>query len=401
MHFPNSVGLLYSTITSYLGFRVNNDEYKVMGLAAYGEPKYEKEFKKIVKINDDGSIKLNMKYFSFEDSKRMFNIKLEKLLGKKRLYKEPITQRHKDIAYALQKITEKIVLKMVNFSHKETNSKNLCLAGGVALNSVSNGNIEQNSKFKNIFIQPASSDSGGAIGVAQYIHHSILKNERKNKMDHIFFGPDYKSKNIRQFLIKNNIKYVEYKKKKLLEKTASLIWNNNVIGWFQGRMEFGPRALGNRSILANPSNPKMKDIINKKVKHRESFRPFAPACLLNKAKDYFDIKTESPFMLKICTVKSNKRKILPSITHIDGTARLQTVKKSNNEKFYDLIVQFEKLSKIPVLLNTSFNVMGEPIVNSPQDAYDCFKNTGIDYLIMENFIIEKNQINNYNNNNNK
>ena len=390
IQFPHSLGLLYSTVTAFLGFKVNNDEYKIMGLSAYGKPKYIDAFKKIIEIKNDGSFKLNMEYFAYHYKKRMYSNKFVKILGKPRV-KEPINERHKDIAASLQKITEEIIIRMANHVHKTTRMTNLCMAGGVALNSVANGLLYEKTKFKNIFIQPAASDAGGAIGVGFYIN-SILNKKRDFVMNHAFFGPGFSDSEIKESLRRSNISFKEYRRNELLKTVAKLIWNNKIIGWFQGRMEIGPRALGNRSILANPCNPKMKDIVNKKVKHREEFRPFAPAVCYDKAKEFFDINEERPFMLKVCNVKKEKRRLVPAITHIDGSARIQTVRKEQNPLFYNLIDEFGKLSKVPVLLNTSFNVKGEPIVCSLDDAYKCFKGTEIDYLVMGNFMISKENI---------
>nr|MCK4930088.1 carbamoyltransferase [Nanoarchaeota archaeon] len=389
--FPNSLGLFYSTFTAYLGFKVNNDEYKVMGLAAYGKPTFYEKLRKIIDIREDGSFKLAMSYFDYEHRERMFSKKTIRLLGPSRKKGERITKRHQDIASSIQKITEEIVIKAANHAYKLIKSKNLCFAGGVALNCVANGKILRNTLFKKLFIQPAAGDSGCALGAAFYAYNSILGKPRNYVLKNAYFGPEYSNKEIKAFLDNNNIKYEFLEDKKLLSLVAKLIWNNKIIGWFQGRMEFGPRALGNRSILANPCNPKMKDVLNKKVKHREEFRPFAPAVLAEEAHKYFVmwIVSESPFMLQTFDVRKEKRKVLPSITHVDGTARIQTVSKKQNPRFYELIREFKKLSRVPVVINTSFNVRGEPIVNTPENAYNCFKNTKIDYLIIGNYIIKK------------
>jgi carbamoyltransferase len=381
--------LLYSAFTAYLGFEVNNDEYKVMGLAAYGKPTYYDAFRKIIDIKDDGSFKLDMKYFSYEHKEKMFSKELIKLFGKPRKKDEKVNARHENIASTLQKITEEIVIKMANHAYKLFKSDNLCLAGGVALNCVANGLILRKTNFKQLFIQPAAGDSGGAIGAAFYAYNAILGKKRTYAMDNAYLGTEFSNEEIKSFLEQNNIKYEKLDEAELLKKVAKLIFDNKAVGWFQGRMEFGPRALGSRSILANPCNPRMKDILNKKVKHREEFRPFAPAVLADEAGKYFEMDYESPFMLQTFNVRKEKRKLLPSITHVDGTARVQTVTREQNTKFYGLIKEFGALSGVPVIINTSFNVRGEPIVNTPKDAYECFRNTEIDCLVMGNCLIKK------------
>jgi carbamoyltransferase len=387
--FPDSLGLLYSALTAYLGFEVNNDEYKVMGLASYGKPRYYDAFKKIIDIKYDGSFRLEMKYFSYEHRQRMFSKEMIRLLGAPKKKDEKITSRHQDIAATLQKITEEIMVRIANHAYKMTGSKNLCLAGGVALNCVANGKLLSSTRFKRLFIQPAAGDSGGAIGAAFYIHNSLLKNKRSYVMDDTYLGTEFSDAEIKDFLDKNNISYESLGEDELLKRIAKLIHQNKVVGWFQGRMEFGPRALGSRSILANPCNPKMKDILNRKVKHREEFRPFAPAVLADKAGEYFEMSYDSSFMLQTFNVRKDKQRMLPSITHVDGTARVQTVTREQNKRFYNLIKEFGALSGVPIIINTSFNVRGEPIVNTPKDAHDCFRNTEIDYLVMGNCLIRK------------
>jgi len=387
--FPHSLGLLYSAVTAHLGFRVNNDEYKVMGLASYGRPTFYEKFKKLVNLKEDGSYELDMDYFTYQYGLTMIGQKFINEFGSMRKYGSEITQRHKDIATSLQKITEEVLFRMLNHLYNMTGLDDLCMAGGVALNSVANGKILKNTPFKRIYIQPAASDAGGSVGVAMYIYSTIIGNERRYVMDSAYLGPSFDSEFIKQFLIRNDIDFKELGEKSLVKKVASLVYDNDIIGWFQGRMEFGPRALGNRSILANPCNPEMKNTLNKKVKHREDFRPFAPVVPLEDAKDYFEIDGESPFMLFVSPVKEEKRELIPSVTHVDGSARPQTVTRKQNPKYYDLIKEFEKFSGIPILINTSFNVRGEPIVCTPKDAYECFMGTGIDYLVMGNFIIEK------------
>lgn len=389
INFPHSLGLFYSTITAYLGFKVLNDEYKVMGLAAWGKPIYREKFKKLIDIKDDGSFELNMDYFSYTYKNRMFSDKIVELFGPPRIYTEKLTKKHMNIAATLQELTEDVMLKIVNHAHELTGSRNLCMAGGVALNSVSNGKILREGPFERIWIQPASTDSGGAVGVATYIYSTILNHKRKYRMRDVFLGPGFGNEEIENFLKRKSIKYKKLKRKELLKKTAELLSDGKIVGWVQGRMEFGPRALGNRSILANPRNPKMKDIINKKVKHREWFRPFAPSILLDKANEYLDRACEAPFMVITFDVKKNKRREIISATHIDWTARVQTVSRKRNKLYYDLIKEFEKKTGVAAVLNTSFNVRGEPIVCTPEDAYNCFKNTDIDYLVLGTYLIGK------------
>lgn len=391
IQFPHSLGLFYSAITAYLGFQVNNDEYKVMALASYGKPKYYKRFKKMITIKDDGSFKLNLDYFSYRNKSRMWSNKLEKMLGKSRKPNTKLSQRHMDIASTLQKITEEALIKMANHLYETTKIENLCMAGGVALNTVANGKLHRETPFKRIFIQPSATDAGGALGVANYIYYQIMNNKRNFNMSHAFFGPNFSENEIKRFLVLNKIEYKKYSKKELVKKVAELLSKDKIIGWFQGRMELGPRALGNRSILANPKNPRMRNIINEKVKHREWFRPFAGSVLIESVDKYFDVpykNFESPFMLFVFDANKNKKNFIPSIVHVDGSCRIQTVTKTN-KLFYDLIKEFENLTKIPIILNTSFNIRGEPIVCTPQEAYEDFKKTYMDYLVMDKFLIKK------------
>ena len=389
INFPDSLGLFYSTITAYLGFKINDDEYKVMALASYGKSKYEKEFRKMIEIKSNGSFKLNMKYFAYRSRQKMWSEEMEKLLGSPRQSNEEITKRHKDIACTLQKITEEVMIKMANHLHEITKMDNLCIAGGVGLNSVCNGRLRKETPFKKIFIQPAATDAGGALGVAYFIYHQILNNKRNYRMDNAYLGPSFSGDYIEKFLNDNKIRCEKLPESELIKKTARLIANNKIIGWFQGRMEWGPRALGNRSILANPTNPEMKNILNKKVKHREPFRPFAASVLAEKAKNFFEIDHDSPFMIVVFRVKEDKLKKIPSVTHVDGTCRLQTVGPDENKLYYELIREFDKLTGIPLVLNTSFNVKGQPIVCTPQEACDTFKNTYMDYLVLNNFLVSK------------
>jgi len=394
--FPHSLGLLYSTVTAYLGFSVNNSEYKVMGMAPYGKPVYYDKFRKIVDVKDDGSFELDMGYFVYHYKLAMPSKKFIKEFGPIRKPESEVTQHHKDIAASLQKITEEIVIKTANHIHKETKMKNLCLAGGVALNSVANGKILKNTAFKNIYILPPAGDGGASVGAAAYVYFTLLKNKRTKEsfLNHAYLGPEFSREEIKQFLDSNNINYSEFKSdEELIRKTAKLIWENKVIGWFQGRMEFGPRALGARSILSNACNPQMKDILNLKVKHREKFRPFAPVVCADDANKYFEcdrpLQVPTDFMLMVYPIKKKYHEKIPAVTHVDGSGRLQTVRKFQSPLYYNLIKEFGKLSGIPILINTSFNIRGEPIVCTPYDAYKCMMGTGIDYLVMDKYLIKR------------
>jgi carbamoyltransferase len=397
--FPHSLGLLYSTMTAFLGMKVNNSEYKIMGLSPYGNmnkdtnPYYNK-LKKVIDIKDDGSYKLNMDYFMFHYKDRMPSPKLCALLNEKIRTKGPLTQNHKDIAAALQLITEEVMQKILSHIQKETNQTNIVLAGGVALNSVSNGKLLRNTKFKKIWIQPNSSDGGTSIGACLYIYNTILGNKRKFVQKTSFLGPEFSTNTIKHFLEKNNISFKVFKDDaQLVSTTAKLLKTNNVIGWFQGKMEWGPRALGARSIISNATNPEMQDIMNLKVKHREKFRPFAPVVCEDDALTYFDCDKPVPkptdFMLMVYPIKPEFHKKIPSVTHVDGSGRLQTIRENDNPLYYNVIKAFGKLSKIPILINTSFNIRGEPIVCTPFDAYKCMMGTGIDYLVINKFLIKR------------
>jgi carbamoyltransferase len=398
--FPHSLGLLYSTITAYLGFSVNNSEYKVMGLSPYGNMNretnpYYKKLREVIDIKEDGSYKMDMSYFIYHYKGRMPSKKLCKLLGgpvKKQEHE--LTQRHKDIAAALQMIYEEVLFKILNHVHKETKCENIVIAGGCGLNSVANGKILRNTPFKNIWIQPNASDGGTSIGVASYIYHNILGYERNYELTSAYLGPEFSTKEIKDFLDKNEIKYSKFKdKNELIKTTAKLINEDNVIGWFQGRMEWGPRALGSRSILSNPINPNMQEILNLKVKHREKFRPFAPVVCEDDAGEYFECDKPVPlptdFMLMVYPIKEKHHKLIPSVTHVDGSGRLQTIRREQNQLYYDIIKEFGKLSGVPILINTSFNIRGEPIVCTPYHAYKCMMGTGIDYLVMDRFLIKR------------
>jgi len=391
IRFPHSLGLLYSAFTYYLGFKVNSAEYKVMGLAPYGRPVYYDKIRQLIDVRPDGSFHLDMRYFNYLTGLTMTNGKFDELFeGPVRAPDAPLEQRHKDLAASVQKVTDDVMLLMASHIGKETGSRNLCLAGGVALNCVANGRILREGPFEHLYIQPAASDAGGAIGVASYIYHTLLKHDRNFVLRHDYLGPGYPDEEVREFLVGNEIPHTVLSRDELLGRTAQLIADQQVVGWFQGRMEFGPRALGNRSILADARNPENRDRVNLKIKFRESFRPFAPAVLADRVGDYFELSEPSPFMLLVAQVRPDRRTI-PSVTHVDGSARVQTVEKESNPLFYDLIAEFDRLTGTPVIINTSFNVRGEPIVCSPADAYRCFVTTGMDYLVLGNCLLDKQQ----------
>ncbi len=390
LRYPHSLGLLYNAFTYYLGFKVNSDEYKVMGLAPYGTPKFTNKIKQLIDIRDDGSFKLDLDYFAYPYGLRMTNERFHRLFDEPlRIPESELTQTHKDIAASIQAVTEEIVLKMARHLYQETRLPDICLAGGVALNSVANGRLLRESPFENVFIQPAAGDAGGAIGAAFFTYNSLLKNPQRFGMEHANWGPEFDHDEIQLFLRNEGISFIDYSDEQLIEKVAELIAADKIIGWFQGRMEFGPRALGNRSILANPRNPAMKDILNNKIKFREDFRPFAPVVLEEDAADYFEIDRPSPFMLLVAQVKDEKRAEIPAVTHINGSARIQTINQQQNPFLYKLLQAFKKITGCPVLVNTSFNVRGEPIVCTPREAFQCYQNTGMDYLVMGNCIINK------------
>lgn len=391
VHFPDSIGLLYSTITSYLGFRVNDGEYKVMGLAPYGSPKYSKEIRTLIRLKERGQFELNMEYFDFQNPKSMFTEKLPFLLGQpKREPESGLTQFHKDIARSLQLVLHEVLLEKVNYLFELTQLKNICLAGGVALNCVANSYILKNGPFTSMFIQPASNDSGGALGAAAAAHTEMTGSTLENvPLKEVYLGPEYSNHRIKRLMDASGLEVVDFSTnpENLFRTTALLLAKGQVIGWFQGRMEFGPRALGNRSILADPRIPDMRDRINAMVKKREGFRPFAPVVLWSQSEHHFDLDHPSPFMLETCNVISSLD--LPAITHVDNSARVQTVDPDTNPKFAALLNEFCKITSCPILLNTSFNVRGEPIVCSPEDALKCFIKTDIDCLVMNNYLIKR------------
>jgi carbamoyltransferase len=393
IHFPHSLGLLYSAFTYYLGFRVNSAEYKVMGLAPYGNPVFaDRILRELVSLKEDGSFRLNMKYFAYDYGLTMTNDHFHSLFGA--LPRKPetaLTQFHKDVAASIQRVTDEIMLRMTTYLHKKTGSDNLCLAGGVALNCVSNSKILASSGFKKIFIQPAAGDAGGSVGAAFYIYNMLLKNERTFTWSHNFLGPEYSNDDIEQVLKQLNLTNEQFSTHALLKKTAQVLAEQHVVGWFQGRMEFGPRSLGARSILADPRNPENYSRVNLKIKFRESFRPFAPTVLFERLEDYFEFHEQSPYMLFVAQVRPDRRTI-PAVTHVDGSARLQTIARADHPLYYDLIGEFEKLTGCPVVINTSFNVRGEPIVCTPLDAIKCFLRTDMDYLVLGNFVLDKRKI---------
>ena len=393
IRFPHSLGLLYSAFTYFLGFKVNSAEYKVMGLAPYGEPKYyDTIMNNLVHVAEDGSFQINMDYFAYDYGLTMTDGRFSELFGiPVREAESELEQVHKDLAASVQKVTEEIVLRQARDLSRRTGMTNLCMAGGVALNCVANGRVIRETPFTDIFVQPAAGDAGGAVGVAAWIYHSVQGNERTHTWRHAFLGPEFSSQEIRSYLEKQGQPWIECSREELLAMTAKLIEQQNVVGWFQGRMEFGPRALGNRSILADARNPANRDVVNMKIKFRESFRPFAPTVLAERASEYFEIDCESPYMLLVAQVRPEKRQI-PSVTHVDGSARIQTIAREQNALYYDLVKEFDRLTGCPVIINTSFNVRGEPIVCTPHDAYLCFMRTNMDYLVMDRFVLDKKQM---------
>ncbi len=390
IRFPHSLGLLYSAITYYLGFKVNSAEYKVMGLAPYGEPRYLKEMRELVDLKEDGSFALNMTYFSYEYGLRMTGRKLEKLFGHPtRAGEGELTQFHKDVARSLQEITEQAMLGIVRRAKERTGSKNLCLAGGVALNCVANGKILRSGIFKEIFVQPAAGDAGGALGVALAIWHKKYGGKRSPKMEHAYLGNAYAQEEIEAFLREKGIAFERLSDEALVDRVTDLLQGENVIGWFQGRMEYGPRSLGNRSILADARNKENWRKVNLKIKFRESFRPFAPTVLEEKVSEWFALDRESPYMLLVADTLPEKRAVIPAVTHVDGSARIQTIRRDQNPRYHALLKRFDEKTGCPVIINTSFNVRGEPIVESPKDALNCFLHTHMDYLVLGNCVIGK------------
>ena len=415
IHFPHSLGLLYSAFTYYTGFKVNSGEYKLMGLAPYGNPIYEDKIKMLIDIKEDGTFRLDQKYFNYATGLTMTNNLFNDLFGQKVRdpLNEKITQFHMDIAASIQKVTEEIMIKLAKSVRDEYGLKNLCLAGGVALNCVANGKILKEKIFENIWIQPAAGDAGGSLGAALALWYNENNNDRKinfnDDMNGSYLGCEFDQNEIEDELKSIGANFDTENYEKLIDKTSDYLINEKAIGWFQGRMEFGPRALGGRSILGDPRSDKMQKNLNLKVKYRESFRPFAPSVLREDLNDWFDIDVNSPYMLLVANINSSKkinmtedqkklfgieklnikRSEIPAVTHVDYSARIQTVTKETNKRYYDLISKFKEKTGCPVLVNTSFNVRGEPIVNTPTDAFNCFMGTELDYLIIGNCILDK------------
>ena len=417
IHFPHSLGLLYSAFTYYTGFKVNSGEYKLMGLAPYGNPIYEDKIKKLFDLKEDGTFRLNQNYFNYATGLTMTNKKFNNLFGEKprNPQNEKITQFHMDIAASIQKVTEEIMTKLARSIRKEYNINNLCLAGGVALNCVANGKILKEKIFDNIWIQPAAGDAGGSLGAALALWHIEQGNKRdinsNDDMRGSYLGAEFAQEKIENELKSIGAKFEILNYEDLINKTSEHLSNEKAVGWFQGRMEFGPRALGARSILGDPRSDKMQKNLNLKVKYRESFRPFAPSVLREDLSKWFDLNVDSPYMLLVANIKDDKkikmtdeqkklfgidklnikRSEIPAVTHVDYSARVQTVKKDTNKRYYDLISKFKEKTGCPVIVNTSFNVRGEPIVNTPTDAFNCFMGTELDYLVIGDCILDKNK----------
>ena len=419
IHFPHSLGLLYSAFTYYTGFKVNSGEYKLMGLAPYGNPIFEDKVKKLVDLKEDGTFRLNQKYFNYATGLTMTNEKFDDLFGQKprNPNNESINQFHMDIAASIQKVTEEIMINLAKSIRKQYGIKNLCLAGGVALNCVANGKILEEKIFDNIWIQPAAGDAGGSLGAALALWHIEKGNKRSvnfnDDMKGSYLGTEYKQDEIEKELKTAGAIFETLGYEELIDKTAEFLSNEKAIGWFQGRMEFGPRALGSRSILGDPRSDKMQKNLNLKVKYRESFRPFAPSVLREHLSEWFEMNVDSPYMLLVANINRNKkiemtneqknlfgidklnikRSEIPAVTHVDYSARVQTVTKETNSRYYDLISKFKEKTGCPIVVNTSFNVRGEPIVNTPTDAFNCFMGTELDYLIIGNSILDKSKQN--------
>ena len=420
LHFPHSLGLLYSAFTYYTGFRVNSGEYKVMGLAPFGEPRYVQTIlDELIDLREDGSLRLNMKYFNYCQGLTMTSAAFDRLFdGPPRKPEAKLTQRHMDLARSIQEVVELAMLRMANHVHSQTDEKNLCLAGGVALNCVGNGRILREGPFERIWIQPAAGDAGGSLGAALSVWYQYLNNDRnvegvcggrQDGMKAAYLGPEFASDDIQDYLDSIGAKYKRLNRSALIDYTAHLLAEEKVVGWFQGRMEFGPRALGARSIIGDPRSPKMQSQMNLKIKFRESFRPFAPSVLRERVANYFELDCDSPYMLLVAPVQTHLRRdmnaaeqslfgidklnvarsTIPAITHVDYSARIQTVRREDNSLYYDLIAAFEKLTGCAVLVNTSFNVRGEPIVCTPDDAYRCLVNTEMDYFVIGNFLLDR------------
>ncbi len=415
IHFPHSLGLLYSAFTYYTGFKVNSGEYKLMGLAPYGKPIYTDKIKKLIDIKEDGSFRLDQYYFNYATGLTMINEEFEKLFGQKTRdpSNEKLTQFHMDIASSIQKVTEEIMIKLAKAVREEYGIKNLCLAGGVALNCVANGKILQEKIFDNIWIQPAAGDAGGSLGAALafwYLEHGSKREIKStDSMQGSYLGNEFSQNQIEKELNSIGANFQSFKYTDIINKTAELLSEEKAIGWFQGRMEFGPRALGSRSIIADPRSDSMQKNLNLKVKYRESFRPFAPSILIDDLNSWFEMNTDSPYMLFVANIKAEKkiemkeeqeklfgidklnikRSEIPAVTHVDYSARIQTVSEKTNKRYYDLILKFKEITGCPIVVNTSFNVRGEPIVNTPKDAFNCFMGTELDFLVIGDCILDK------------
>lgn len=415
LHFPHSLGLLYSALTYYAGFKVNSGEYKLMGLAPYGEPKYVQQiYDNLIDVKEDGTFRLDMSYFNYAHGLTMTSDKFHRLFGSApREAETPITQKYMDLARSIQQVTEEVVLKIANSIYLESGNTNLCLAGGVALNCVANGRLWRESKFDNIWVQPAAGDAGGALGAALQVWHQYYGGQREinapDTMKGSYLGPDYSNEQAAKLLDKKGAVYTELTDSELSERVSQLLADGNVVGWHQGSMEFGPRALGNRSILGDPRDPQMQRKMNVKIKFRESFRPFAPAVLSEHVSQWFEHSNASPYMLMVAKIAPSQkvelsddtqdkkgldrlntvRSRIPAVTHVDDSARLQTVHKETNPKFHQLLSSFYQKTDCPVLINTSFNVRGEPIVNTPEEAFTCFMRTNMDYLVVGNLLLCK------------
>jgi carbamoyltransferase len=420
IRFPHSLGLLYSAFTAFLGFEVNEGEYKVMGMAPFGKPRYLDEVYRLIRVDDDGSFALDMDAFVFHRSTdKTFGTRFERLFGAPRDPRTPFftaasgypsyfgprpadyeavaaeNQRYADIAASIQVATEEILLKMARHLHAQTGLRRLCMAGGVALNSVANARILRETAFEELFVQPAAGDGGGALGAALWAYHTVLGHPRTRTLEHAYWGADYDDREIEDFLVTNEIPYQRVDDEDaLLDEVVDALTAGHIVGWFQGRFEWGPRALGNRSILADPRRADMKDIVNTKIKFREPFRPFAPSVLEEHTDEYFDLPDAARhyparFMLYVVDVKSDKRDVIPAITHVDGTGRLQTVRRDTNPRYYRLIERFGQATGVPIVLNTSFNLKGEPIVNTPAEAFSTFSRSGMDMLVLGDCVVVK------------
>ena len=416
MHWPDSLGLLYSAFTYYAGFKVNSGEYKVMGLAPYGRPRYvDLIYRELMDLREDGSFTLNQKFFGYLTGLTMTNERFDALFGgPPRRPESALTQREMDLARSVQDVTEEVMLRMARCVHRETGQENLCLAGGVALNCVGNGRLLREGPFKRLWIQPASGDAGGALGVAQLIWHRKFEGPRtvvpgRDSMKGALLGPSFPPEEIQRYLDSQGAHYVRLDRPSLLLETAAVLAAGRIVGWLNGRMEFGPRALGGRSILGDPRSPRMQTDMNMKIKYREGFRPFAPSILREKVNEWFELDSDSPYMLLVAPVKRSRRipmtgdqeqlwgiaqlnvprSDVPAVTHVDYSARVQTVTHDDNPDYHDLLVAFEALTGCPMLVNTSFNVRGEPIVCTPADVYRCFMRTGIEHLVLGPFLLDK------------